>query len=193
VRGRGLKVFTNYEDVVERLLDLVGATHIIRIGVAVALLLCLAGSAAAQALPIDRLTPALPTAGERRAAEITSWVTVGVALTLDTIASIKSDRPARALGLEAIRLTSVYGVTATVKHFVHRDRPCAPACGIDAPDTSFFSMHTAFPASTIGGPRLSFSVTLTGLTGAGRVLADRHYLTDVVVGGLVGGALSRIR
>jgi membrane-associated phospholipid phosphatase len=161
-----------------------------------ALLLCLgwAIGAAAQALPIDTLTPALPSQGARTVADVASWATVLVTVVADAKASWDAPDRLRAFELQGIRVGVTYGAVFAAKYLVHRERPCAPSsCGIDNPDMSFFSGHTALAFSTLGGPRLSVALPLSISTGGLRVMANKHYLTDVLVGAGVGALTSRIR
>jgi membrane-associated phospholipid phosphatase len=154
--------------------------------------------ARAQSLPIDRLTPSLPTAGERTAASVASWATAITAVVLDVNATIGKcdgqDECYRAVTFMALRLGVTYGAAFAAKKLVHRERPCAPLdCGIDNPDFSFYSAHTALAFSTLGGPRLAVSLPLAISTGGLRVAGGKHYLTDVLVGAGVGALTSRIR
>lgn len=102
---------------------------------------------------------------------------------------------------------------AQVKHLVHRPRPfayyCEPLDGNDMKSESahfsFFSGHTsiafalAAATSTVASRRglkdarriRNVSYSLAAATGAFRVLGDRHYTTDVLVGGVVGWATGR--
>jgi membrane-associated phospholipid phosphatase len=165
----------------------------------VLLLLCLPSPARAQAIAIDKWTPALPTAGERRAADIASWGTVLTTLTLDGVqtwkASCEGPRDAcfAALGKAGLRVGGTVLLSEVVKRVVHRARPCAPACGIDSPYSSTWSMHTALAFSALGGPRLSIALPLAIGTGGLRVLGDKHWLSDVLLGAGVGALTSRIR
>jgi membrane-associated phospholipid phosphatase len=96
---------------------------------------------------------------------------------------------------QCVRLGLTYGASQLVKMLVHRQRPCAPSntCGIDTPDASFYSMHTAFAFETLGGPRLAVALPLSIGTGGLRIAANKHWLSDVLVGAAVGAATSRIR
>jgi membrane-associated phospholipid phosphatase len=167
--------------------------------IALVLVVVASAHAGAQALPIDRLTPPLPTAGERQAADIASWVTVSAAVALDAHATWKThcqnswDECEWALVKSGMRVGITYGAVLLVKAIVHRERPCAPSCGIDHPDASFYSAHTALAFSTIGGPRLAVSLPLAISTGGLRLMANKHYLTDVLTGAAVGALTSRIR
>lgn len=136
----------------------------------------------------------LPTAGERKAADIASWATVITVVVLDAKASWDCQDRTRCFELQGIRTGVVYGSVFAAKLAVHRARPCAPSdCGIDNPDFSFFSAHTAIAFSTIGGPRLSVSLPLAISTGGLRVAAGKHWVSDTLVGAGVGYAASFIR
>ncbi|MEY4762542.1 MAG: hypothetical protein RLZZ200_2398 [Pseudomonadota bacterium] len=177
-----------------------------RIVLSIVLAVSLPRLAAAQT-SFDRFTPALPTEGERRVAEIASWATLLTAVALDARATIGKcdgqDQCYRAVVMTGLRVGVTLGATALVKKLVHRTRPCAKgfsdaagydsACGIDDPDASFYSGHTALAFSTLGGPRLAFALPLSVGTGGLRVAAGKHWLTDVLVGAGVGALTSRIR
>jgi len=158
--------------------------------------LCLyAAPAAGQALPIDHLTPALPTLTERKVADVVSWLAVGTALALDTWASAHADDKKRAFGLQGVRVGVTWASAATVKKLVHRQRPCAPnnSCGSDQDDASFYSLHEAFTCQARGGPGKGLMVGLSIGTGLGRILANKHFLTDVAAGCGAGLLVSLLR
>jgi hypothetical protein len=175
-----------------------GATLKSGIGLVV-LLLCLPAAVHAQAIAIDKWTPALPTAGERRAADIASWGTVLTTLTLDGVATWKAhcegtwDECEAALVKTGLRVGGTVLVSEIVKRAVHRARPCAPACGIDSPYSSTWSMHTALAFSALGGPRLAVALPLAIGTEGLRIAAGKHWLTDAVLGSVAGSLFSRIR
>lgn len=153
--------------------------------------------------------------GRARAHEL-SWVTFSAATAqpfglLAQAGSQERGRDALVV-LESLALT--LGATNTVKHLVHRPRPytahCAPARDedLDRHDAwmSFFSGHTsgavaaAVAAGTLAdlhrypnrGWVWASGLTLAATTGALRVRADQHWLTDVLAGaatGAVAGAL----
>src|SRR5438445_8285965 len=106
----------------------------------------LAAQAAAQPVALDRATPSLPTAGERRAADVASWATALTVVALDAGESWRCKPPSSARGAclktFGLRVGLTYGAAYAVKALVHRSRPCTPDCGIDDPDSSFFSAHT---------------------------------------------------
>lgn len=157
------------------------------------MLIIAAGAAAAWALVQADKTPPLPTRPERTAADVASWATVAADVALDTRASWECPDRARCLERQGLRTAAVYTTVFAAKIWVHRDRPCAPDCGIDRPDTSFFSGHTALAFSTLGGPRLAVALPLAISTGGLRVAAGKHFVSDVLMGALVGAATSRIR
>lgn len=161
----------------------------------VAIVLLAATSAAAQSF--DGLTPPLPTPTERKVADVASWATVIAAVALDAKATLggcgDQDHCYHAIVFTGLRVGATYGAVFAAKALVHRQRPCAPDCGIDNPNYSFFSGHTALAFSTIGGPRLAVSLPLAISTGGLRVAAGKHYLSDVLVGAGVGLLTSRIR
>lgn len=160
-----------------------------RAGAAMLVLLLLPAHAAAQAMAIDSLTPALPTAGERSAADVASWATVIAGVVMDAKASWDAPDRLHALELQGARVGATYGAVFAAKLLVHRLRPCARSgCGIDNPQFSFFSGHTALAFSTLGGPRLSVALPLAVGTGGLRVAAGKHYLTDVLTGAAIGAA-----
>jgi len=157
------------------------------------LVLVLAAPVSAQPLPVDGLASAFPTANERHWADVASWGTVLAAVALDTKASWDRPDRGRAFALQGVRLGVNYGAVFLVKALVHRERPCAPSCGSDNPDYSFYSAHTALAFQTIGGPKLAISLPLAVSTGGLRVAAGKHWLTDVLVGAGAGLLTSQIR
>ncbi len=136
----------------------------------------------------------LPTATERRVADVASWTSVVTLISLDAKSSWDCIDRLRCFELQGLRTGVVYGSAFAVKFLVHRARPCAPVdCGSDNPHSSFFSAHTAIAFSTLGGPRLSISLPLASATGVLRVAAGKHWMTDVIAGAAVGSLVSRIR
>lgn len=158
-----------------------------------ALFVTIATPGRAQAIGIDHLTPPLPSADARKAADIASWGTAIADVGLDARASWECADRARCFELQGVRTGVVYGIAFLAKILVHRDRPCAPSCGIDNPAYSFFSAHTAIAFSTLGGPRLAVALPFAVGTGGLRVAAGKHWLSDVLVGAGVGAIASRIR
>jgi membrane-associated phospholipid phosphatase len=94
----------------------------------------------------------------------------------------------------------------TTKHFIRRERPCAREadstghCSLVKANASFFSEHTmavfaiassaTFLAQRRHAKNANAIATLTfgsaGLVGIGRIYEHHHWLSDVVVGALVG-------
>ena len=96
-----------------------------------------------------------------------------------------------------------YGATAlavaVVKHYFPSNRPCAPQCGVDAPDSNIPSGHTAFAVAAIdwngqrGARSLSIQLALAGGTAAGRWLGFKHDWKGLVAGTVVGLVTGQIR
>lgn len=133
----------------------------------------------------------LPTRSERQAANLASWGSALTLVSIDTMHAFRSQEPRRALLKEGERLGATYAAVFLAKALVHRARPCAPLCGSDNPNFSFFSGHTAVAFQAIGGARLTLTVPLAGSTGALRVAAGKHWPSDVLAGAVVGAAASR--
>ena len=157
----------------------------------------LASIASAQALPIDKLTPPAASQTGRDIADFASYAGLATQIGIDTYASWKADDRAHAFKMEGIRLSVTVASSEIIKRLVRRSRPCAPSCGVDNPNASFWSEHTALAFSTtphgVGGVALTFSLLDSSLTGGERILANKHFLTDVLAGAGVGYATSFIR
>lgn len=148
--------------------------------------LAIASSLHAQPVAFDRLAPAW-SLEHQRAAEVLSnvslWSTVGV----DTWSAWQAPDRRAAFLRQGLRYGVVESAALITKLIVHRDRPCAPACGVDAPSRSFLSGHTALAfAAGAGGRRVIVTMPLAASTGYFRIAANRHWLTDVLAGAGVG-------
>lgn len=135
-------------------------------------------------LPAPVGAQALPTEAQRHVADIASYATVGLNIALDTRASCwqAADRRRGCL-LEAARLGTTYGAVALLKHVLPRDRPCAPACGIDRANADFPSGHTAFAfESAVGASGFVLAFSTADL----RMLAAKHDLIGVLGGAAIG-------
>lgn len=119
----------------------------------------------------------------RRSADLISTGVVAGAIALPCL----EDRTARCLKTSALRVGLTVGVAETAKYFLHRHRP-------DRSDRkSFFSEHTAL--ACVGGlssKRQVLGAALCAAAGYLRVAADKHWVTDVLVGAGVGFGMSRI-
>lgn len=137
----------------------------------------------------------LPTAQERTATHIASWVTVLTLEGLDTLASFRSEDRTRAFVLQGVRVGVAQGGAALLKWAAPMARPCTPThdCGTDSEMSGFPSGHMALACSTFGGPSLSFTIPLAGATGFGRFLAWRHFPSQIAAGCVIGVLASRIR
>lgn len=120
---------------------------------------------------------------DKKTANTISNVLVASQLTLNTIHSLKSNNKGHALKCQALELATTIGVAEVTKLMVHRWRPD------HSNNKSFFSEHTAISSVSTGW---SFQIGLTIGTGITRMGANKHYLSDVIVGAGVGFAASRI-
>ena len=170
-----------------------GSTPAMRLAFLVWWVVVIPATAFGQPLAVDRITPQLPTSAERLAADIVSWATVATAVALDTKVSWDSADRGHAFRMQGARVLVTYAAVLTAKRLIGRTRPCAPSCGADNPNFSFFSGHTTLAFSTVGGPRLAVSLPLAISTGGLRIAAGKHWLTDVLTGAGVGLLTSRLR
>jgi membrane-associated phospholipid phosphatase len=146
------------------------------------------GTMEAQPITVDRWTPPASNVTVRTIADAASWATVGLSVALDTKASWDAPDTTRAFLMQGGRLGVTYLAVFAVKKLVERRRPCSYGtmnCGIDNPAFSFYSAHAAV-AAVSGNPWLA------GMTAAGRVIAGKHYLTDVLVGLGAGWVTRRV-
>lgn len=116
-----------------------------------------------------------------RLSDVAVWANIGA----ETIASLRAERRGRALGCQALQTGLVLGVTELTKALAHRTRP-------DGSDRkSFYSGHTAL-AFVNTGWRYQVSVPIALGVGYLRPAANRHYITDVLVGAGAGVLASRV-
>ena len=142
----------------------------------------------------------------RRISDVLLYTEIGGALLLPSLIELRGDGDvlnATALGVQSLLLT--YTVLGMVKDFVRRERPDADRDEHQA-FASFYSGHTAmsFASATMiaayaerfdwGGDASlaigALAFAAAGVTGYLRVATNRHWLSDVVVGALVGTATS---
>jgi membrane-associated phospholipid phosphatase len=114
-----------------------------------------------------------------------SYGTVATPVIFTTIDAWRSQNQKQAFEREVMSIGIAEGLAFLAKHVIHEQRPCAPACGIDQPNTSFFSAHTALAFSMIAD-RPALSISLATSTGVLRVVAKKHHWYDVAVGAAVG-------
>jgi membrane-associated phospholipid phosphatase len=120
-----------------------------------------------------KLDPPNPTWANINAANIVSFFPVAASIGYDTYKSWHSSDRKRAFLMQGARAGIDIGVAELVKRMVHRNRP-------DNSDSkSFYSEHTELTAMGV-----SWQVSIPLAAGAGytRMAANKHYLTDVLVG-----------
>lgn len=143
------------------------------------LLLLLPAPALAETQPLAWASKYRPIAA--RASDVLVWTQI----TADTFNSLEAKDRRHAFGCQALRTGLVLGLTEVVKHAVPRERP-------DGSDNrSFWSGHTA-TAMSASGWRVQIGVPIAIGTGYLRMAANRHYATDVLVGGAVGLIVSKV-
>jgi len=121
---------------------------------------------------------------------IADWISTGLVsanITLDSIETVKAWRNGDKSRLynQICRMGVAIGTTTLVKSAVHRWRPDM------SNRESFWSGHTANAAASAApysssGKNFSIGVSITVGTAAGRMMAGKHYPTDVIVGALDG-------
>lgn len=130
-------------------------------------------------------------AQSEHAANVVSNVAVAASFGVQAYDAWRVEDRKRALIMTGARIGTVAGATWLLKTLIHRDRPCAPDnCGLEKPDASMPSGHTAF-AFSASGSHFMVTWTLGGLTAGGRVVARKHHITDTLVGAAIGGAAAR--
>jgi hypothetical protein len=118
----------------------------------------------------------------RKIWNVISYGTVITNVVLDTVHSARAENKKVAFERQGIAVGSTILASELVKHFVHETRP-------DGSDNkSLWSEHTGI-AGASSGYNYSIGFSLTGATGLGRVKGKRHFVHDVVIGGLVGSGI----
>lgn len=117
----------------------------------------------------------------RRLSDVAVWTQIGA----ETVASLRAEHRGHALGCQALRTGLVIGVSETVKVLVHRTRPDG------SNRKSFYSEHTALAFANTGW-RYQVSVPIALGVGYLRPAANRHFVSDVIVGAGVGVLASRV-
>lgn len=129
----------------------------------------------------------------QKVAEAASYVTAVMPVVLDANVSWGCQDRVRCFEKQGLRIGVAYGIAFLAKRFIHEDRPCAPSCGVDRANSSFFSGHTMLPFTAMGGPHLAVVVPFGVSTGGLRIAAGKHWWWDTAVGAGVGVLTSRIR
>lgn len=129
----------------------------------------------------------LPTAGEREAANVASYVTLGANVALAVVDCRHDGAWDRTCLIRlAVKNGIGIGVSEGFKRLIHERRPCEPArCGRDAGTGSAPSGHTMIAFVNVdpwGQAHLGISVeySVASATAALRVLSLRHHWWDVV-------------
>lgn len=147
-------------------------------------ILMLSGTARAQSWgALDTTIPAWHQ-DDRDAAIVMSTILVGSAIGLE---AWRNHSDWHALVRQGERTGLVIGLSFATKYLVHRQRPCAPSdCAPDNPSFSFFSMHTALTSNALARHNLGLSISFSVGEGYMRVAANKHWVTDTLIGALVG-------
>lgn len=124
----------------------------------------------------------------RSAFSAASYVTLGASISLSLLTFSNSK--------EFLSVVETYGLTTFTTFLfqkgIARARPCSDSPTCQEPSESFFSGHTsiAFTAAGItcrkGGTLCPVTLGLASFTGLLRIISDRHYFSDVLVGAAVG-------
>lgn len=127
----------------------------------------------------------LLTQDHKKVADVASTVAVGVNIGAEMISSWKSSDRKSAFQCEFVRNGVLIGATELTKVLVHRTRP-------DGSDNkSFYSEHTAL-AVLNSGWKFQIGIPIAIGAGTGRVVAKKHYTTDVLAGAAAGFLSSKI-
>ena len=127
----------------------------------------------------------------RKYVDWASTIAASASVVIDTWESYHAANRKDALIRQSIRDGGAFGVAAILKAIVHRTRPDGSS------NDSWPSEHTLLPALLLSacggaGPGLSVSIPFTIGVGAGRIIADRHWFTDVASGAAIGWGIGRL-
>lgn len=135
----------------------------------------------------------LPTANEKKAADIASYFTLGAGMALDAKSCMDSVDRKHCFEMMGIRNVVALAATQVIKKVVKRPRPCAPSeCGIDSNDSDVPSGHAWFAFATMNfKENKGFAVNLSLALGtvAGRKLSNKHDKIGLAAG-IAGGILN---
>jgi len=128
-----------------------------------------------------KFDPDLVWANHTKFANVVSYIPPIVSVTWGIIDASHNHK----LKKELIKDGLLIGIAEGTKAIIHRNRPD------NSDNKSFFSEHTELSASLFGQNK-SISVALTFNTAYLRTAAGKHYLTDTIVGAVVGSAVSEL-
>lgn len=121
----------------------------------------------------------------RQLAQAISTALVGANVGMETWHAWQASDRKHALLCEGVRNGLTIGAAEVVKRLADRWRPD------HSNQMSFYSEHTALAAVNAGW-RLNIAVPIVIGAGYGRAAANRHYLTDIAVGGAAGYLATKV-
>ena len=130
-------------------------------------------------------TFAWPAGKPQTAANLASYGSVFLNISMDTLKSWRADDRAGAFKCQALRYGVTIAASEVLKRTIHRERPN----GHDR--MSMPSEHTAL-AQVSSGWRFSVGFPMAIGTGYFRHAANWHYLSDTALGGILGEAARRL-
>lgn len=131
-------------------------------------------------------TPAFPNHTAQQIADVASYGTLGAGLALETWDAFHCPNVGHCVWQELFGLSVAWAGSGILKTVVQRERPCAPQCGIDSPNSSFPSGHAWFAGQTVWGDHKGWKAGLALATSGLRVGANKHHVTDVAAGFALG-------
>lgn len=155
-------------------------TMIRRVVLGLVLIVGVCPAARAQVGPDAAIRRALHWRGHERAVAAVTTGLVAAAIAAPCL----RDRSWTCVRREALRVGITVAAAEVAKRLVHRRRPD----GRD--DGAFFSEHTALACVVTLRTRVW---ALCPAVGLGRIVADRHWATDTLVGAAVGGAVVSLK
>ncbi len=122
----------------------------------------------------------------QKTADVISYMTVGVAVGIDTWESFHCADKKKCLIRQGIKDGSIELASELIKHFFPVNRPCYPDCGISSNNDDVPSGHTALAFGSVNQNRIGLTFTLAVGTGIGRKEANKHDLKAILIGAGIG-------